>query len=441
MHWYQKNLSGSAGTHRALCQICRPERVADVPKYMEQVGKNGVIVRGTGSAYADQTLNNGGAVMISDRLDQIRSFDEETGELICEPGLTLEKITELFAPRGFMFPIACGSGRRTLGGAIAAGFFGMNTPKRQSLGNALNWMDVVLSNGQTVHASSDQNADLFSAVLGGQGLIGVITLVSLTLPKRPEENVRVVNKRYPNVDALFEALRSARKTADFAVAWIDTSAKGENIGRSVLKTAAFTSQAERKPFISKYDFKASAPRFFLNIAALPFVKEMRYRLTPAESDVIVPYEKFLYPSDRYGVVSSKNVYQLRIAFPEAEGPQAVRQILTELSASGVHACRAVLQLIKDEPVADLAFPMYGYCLSLDFVHRRRLDEFLKHLAMVALEFKGRLALCNDALLDRRLLFRMYPNVEKFITTRKKFDPQFKFDSDFARRVFKERDDG
>ena len=52
MHWYQMKLLGRAQTHSSDSQVCRPDTVADVSKYMEQVGKSGIIARGSGSAYA-----------------------------------------------------------------------------------------------------------------------------------------------------------------------------------------------------------------------------------------------------------------------------------------------------------------------------------------------------------------------------------------------------
>ena len=69
MHWYEMKLDGRGHTSSALSQVCRPDRAADVPKYLEQVGKNGIIARGSGSSYADQAVNADGAVMMTGRLD------------------------------------------------------------------------------------------------------------------------------------------------------------------------------------------------------------------------------------------------------------------------------------------------------------------------------------------------------------------------------------
>lgn len=435
MHWYEIKLGGKGYTNSGLSQVCRPDRVSDIAKYLEQVGKNGVIARGLGSSYADQTVNADGAVMMSGRLDCIRSFDEKTGELVCEPGVTLKTITEIFAPRGFMLSVASGSGQHTLGAAIAANMVGQNAHKRMSLAKSVNWIDVVLADGKIVRASATENEELFKAVVGGQGLIGFIALISVTLLKRPEENVLVERRRINNLNDLMEALKSARRNADFCSVWLDTSAPADSVGRSILTTANFTKEACGEPLFSLPKIKWHLPHFALYLSSLPVFKNLRYRLSGSISKKVEPYESFLYPSDKVKVLSQKGVYQLRISFSEAEGPQAIRRILTELSQTRISACRAFLVLTKEDTLSYLGSALRGYTISLDFIRRRGLEDFLKHLIMVAGEHNGRVSLQNDALLEPRHLFVMYKNLEKFIKVRETYDPQRKFDSDFGRRLF------
>lgn len=436
MHWYQMKLKGSGQIHTSESQVCRPERISDIPKYMEQVGKNGIVARGLGTSYADQTLNSDGAVMMFDRLDRIRSFDESTGELICEAGITLGEITELFGSRGYMVPIATVSGNHTLGGAISSNLIGSNSFKKSYFSKCINWMDVVLSADKTVRASAKENADLFSAVIGGQGLIGFISLLSITLLKRPEENVSVVRRRFENLDELLDALRESRKTADYCTAWIDTSVRKEAlIGRSVLKTATFTKEEAPVPFFGKAKRKIPLPNFMLKVMSWPWFKDIKYRMASANVTKVEPYETFLYPADSLRIESQKGVYQVRLSFSEAEGPQAIRRILMELSRTRIGTCRASLMLTKEDSVPDFSFAVRGYSLSLDFYRRKGLEEFLAHILTLAGEHKGRVSLQNDALLEGRNLLRMYKGLDTFISAKKKYDKSKKFASDLGRRLF------
>ncbi len=435
MHWYEMKLSGRGRTNSGVSQVCRPERAADIAKYLEQVGRNGIIARGSAGSYADQTLNAEGAVMLTKRLDCIRSFNSETGELICEPGVTLETITEIYAPQGFMLATATSSGRHTLGGAIAANIIGCNGHKRMSLAKSVNWIDVVLADGTTVRAGEKENDTLFKAVVGGQGLIGIISLVSITLLKRPQTNVSVEERRFTGLDELTAALKSVRKTADFCSAWIDTSAPVESVGRGILKTASFTK--ESRP-VSTFSFPKTDlvwPAVFLHFTSLPVINGLRYRFKAAQKTTIDTYEHFLYSSDNVRTSFSKGVYQLRMSFSEVEAPQALRRILTELAQTRINACRAELVLTKEDTLSYLGTSLRGYTLCLDFFRRKGLNDFLKHLIVMAGEHNGRVSLCNDALMEPHNLVLMYKNLEKFIKARNTFDPQKKFDSDFGRRLF------
>ena len=133
--------------------------------------------------------------------------------------------------------------------------------------------------------------------------------------------------------------------------------------------------------------------------------------------------------------SNKGIYQLQFSFSEAEGPQALRRILTELAQTRIDACRAELVLTKEDTLSYLGSALRGYTLSLDFFRRKGLEDFLKHLIMVVGEHNGRVSLQDDALLEPRNLVLMYKQLEKFVKARNTFDPQKKFDSDFGRRLF------
>ena len=441
MHWNQMKLKGWGRTHTGVSQVCRPERTADISKYMEQVGKNGIIARGLGRSYADQTVNDDGAVMMVRRMDRIRSFDDVKGELVCEPGVTLRMMTELFGPRGFMVPVSTGSGFHTLGGAIAADIFGSNSHKRGTIGKYINWMDIVLATGETVRTSPSENAALFSATLGGMGLTGFIALVSITLPKKPAPNIAVTRQHVDNLDALMALLKERRRDSDFCYAWVDTLARGNAIGRSILTTAKFTDDPVRTSFFRRPRIKLPfyLPNFIVNATTSSFINDIYYRFFASDRPKTIPYESFLYPKDRFlgweKTRGKKGFYQFRFAFSEAEGPQAIRRILTEVSRTRVGSFMATLQLLKEESPAEMSFPMKGYCLSLDFVRRRGIEEFLKHLETIATEHRGRIALQNDGLLAPRNLPRMYRHFDDFKKALLLYDPQKKFDSDFGRRLF------
>src|SRR5688572_4663349 len=82
--------------------------------------------RGLGRAYGDAALPAPGEARIAGtRLaDRILAFDEATGELTAEAGLSLDDICRTFLPRGLFVPVTPGTRFVTLGGMVACDVHG-----------------------------------------------------------------------------------------------------------------------------------------------------------------------------------------------------------------------------------------------------------------------------------------------------------------------------
>ena len=67
-----------------------------------------------------------GHAILTERLNRLVSFDEDTGILVCEAGITFGDLLETFLPRGFLVPVSPGTIFATIGGAIANDVHGKN---------------------------------------------------------------------------------------------------------------------------------------------------------------------------------------------------------------------------------------------------------------------------------------------------------------------------
>jgi decaprenylphospho-beta-D-ribofuranose 2-oxidase len=82
-------LSGWGLNIRADCFVGEPETERQV---IGGVGAAGTIARGLGRSYGDAALNGGGRVLDLRRMNRYLSFDESSGTLECEAGVSLEDI-------------------------------------------------------------------------------------------------------------------------------------------------------------------------------------------------------------------------------------------------------------------------------------------------------------------------------------------------------------
>ena len=84
------------------------------------LGKQTGIARGLGRSYGDSALSEN--VVISERWNHFISFNEGTGELRCEAGVSLDDILTTFVPKGWFLSVTPGTKFVTIGGLLPVMF-------------------------------------------------------------------------------------------------------------------------------------------------------------------------------------------------------------------------------------------------------------------------------------------------------------------------------
>ena len=74
---------------------------------------------GNGRSYGDVCLNPGGTLWATRGLDRFVSFDERTGVIECEAGVTLKEVIDIALPRGWFPAVTPGTQFVTVGALSA----------------------------------------------------------------------------------------------------------------------------------------------------------------------------------------------------------------------------------------------------------------------------------------------------------------------------------
>ncbi|HEY4233278.1 MAG TPA: FAD-binding oxidoreductase, partial [Lacipirellulaceae bacterium] len=135
-------LTGWGGLDPRVARVYRPARRRELRECLSQDSPSGMIPRGLGRSYGDAATLAGGTVVLGERLNRLLAFDEQTGLLTCEAGVSFADILATFVPRGFFLPVTPGTKFVTLGGAIAADIHGKNHHRHGSLGNFVESLDL-----------------------------------------------------------------------------------------------------------------------------------------------------------------------------------------------------------------------------------------------------------------------------------------------------------
>ena len=189
------------------------------------------IPRGAGRSYGDPAQSAGATVISGLGFKNIGPVGDV---MSLGGGVTIDELLRRSVPSGWFVPVTPGTRFVTMGGAFAADIHGKNNHRVGNFSQHVQDITVMLADGSEVTVGP---ADpLFQATAGGMGLTGIIT--SLRLRMLPIETSRMVvdTTRTQDLDRLLAAMVDADDTATYSVAWVDTLARGKNLGRAVLTT-------------------------------------------------------------------------------------------------------------------------------------------------------------------------------------------------------------
>lgn len=443
MHFQSETLSGWGNIPHSIGHVAYPRSGEDI---LTTPRTDKVIPRGLGRSYADQSTNTGHAVLKLEKFDRFLAFDPEKGILECQAGVSLEAIIEVFAPRGWFPMITPGTKYITIGGAIANDVHGKAHHADGSFVNCVYDFTIMLADGRVLKASREENSDLFWANFGGLGLLGVILTARIQLRKVETTYFKQKAVAAKNLDSMLDAIDACEMEYSSSVAWIDSMAKGKNLGRGVLTMgnhallsdlpANLRSNPLKLGKKAKLSVPFYLPSFSLNpltVSILNTVINWKQKSAPAISH----YDAFFYPLDAinnwnrgYG---KKGFIQYQFVIPMKNGREHIRKILGEITKSN---CVPFLNVLKKfgHGQGMLSFPFEGYTFAIDFPVTDRLKPFTKKLDQLVLEMGGRIYLGKDAYLDEQMFKAMYPNYREWLDIKRKYDPQNVFSSDLSRRI-------
>jgi decaprenylphospho-beta-D-ribofuranose 2-oxidase len=208
---YKKmNLSGWGRVRSGTALVARPERVRDIAQIFAEAGGRQICSRGAGRSYGDCAVNSDGILVSTERLARILSFDEQSGEIGVEPGVTFERLLRTFLPRGWLVPVSPGTAFATIGGAVANDVHGKNHEHAGSFGQHIVEMDVITPDGVRHTIDPQNKPEWFRATIGGIGLTGILTRIVFRMTRVPGPCVEVTHKRIRDLDSFLSALEEAK---------------------------------------------------------------------------------------------------------------------------------------------------------------------------------------------------------------------------------------
>jgi glycolate oxidase len=169
-----------------------------------------VVARGAGTGLSGGAVPQQGGIIISlTRMDRIIEIDRDDRTALVEPGVINLELSEATLPHGFFFaPDPSSQKACTIGGNVAENSGGPHCLKYGVTTNHILGLEVVLPDGHVVwtggRAVGGSGYDLTGAMVGSEGMLGIVTKALVRLTPTPEATL-VLLAPFPDIESASHA--------------------------------------------------------------------------------------------------------------------------------------------------------------------------------------------------------------------------------------------
>lgn len=158
--------------------------VEEIRAILREAAEQGLHVSIAGSRHSQggQTYAEGGIRLDMRGFNDVRDVDADALTVTVESGATWDEVQRAIAPEGLAVKVMQSSNIFTVGGTLSANAHGRDLDVTQVV-EVVERFSLMLADGRVLEVSRDENRELFSLVIGGYGLYGVILDVTLRVTR------------------------------------------------------------------------------------------------------------------------------------------------------------------------------------------------------------------------------------------------------------------
>ena len=460
----RRALTGYGRAMRSSAVFAEPSSILALRDVLTDASELGLSVacRGSGRSYGDAALNEFGLVLSLSGMRRILAWDAATGIIDVEPGVTIEDLWRHGLPQGYWPAVVPGTMFPTVGGCVAMNIHGKNHFAVGGFGDHVLELDLLTSDGALITCNRAQEPELFRAVIGGMGLLGVTTRIRLQMKRIYSGQMKVIGRTAANLDALFELFDARLPEADYLVGLVDAFARGGRLGRAVIHEGYSLAEGEDSAADQSLTLAGQElpKRFFgllprhhmwrllrpwVNRFGMRWVNRVKYNSTRFsqgkphfQSHAAFAFLLDYIPRWReaYG---REGFIQVQPFVPADAAKEAFKQILTLCQKERMEPYLAVFKRHRKDEFL-LSHALDGYSLAMDFrvteANRTKLWQMGQAIGDIVVSCGGRFYFAKDALTrpDQVLDTFGKERLDAFYAFRRRCDPGALFSSELSRRA-------
>ncbi|MBK8984880.1 MAG: FAD-binding oxidoreductase [Chloroflexi bacterium] len=234
-------VGGWGESTQGMSYVYRPSTLEALAKVLALAAQHGrsIAMRGGGNSYGDAFMNDENIVLDMRRMNRVLAWDPENGIVRVESGITIEELWQYIIEDGWWPPVVTGTSKTTIGGCAAMNVHGKNAWRKGTIGDHILQFDLMLPSGEIIMCSRAENSDIFHAAIGGMGLLGCFTSLTLQMTRIYSGYLQVYTQAQPDLAGMFDYFHAYVDESSYIVGWIDAFANGRALGRGDVHRAYY----------------------------------------------------------------------------------------------------------------------------------------------------------------------------------------------------------
>jgi len=411
-----------------------------------------VSISGSRHSQGGHTYTAGGVVLNMRGFNRIRSVDTTTTTVTVESGATWDEVQRALAPRGLAIKVMQSSNIFTVGGTLSANAHGRDLDVTQVV-EVVERFGLLTADGNVVEVSRTQNPELFSLVIGGYGMYGVLLDVTLRVTRDELYEQTAATMDY----AQFPRYFAERVKPDSGVVLMLARPSIDPDPASFLKEIVVVTWRHAKAgqtasFALTEEAHVLRDRFFFDLSrrfdwgkALRWSLQKRFELGAGEARVVsrnnsmrpplAPLEFLEYRSPSHTDIIQEYFIPVAhfIPFMDRFRDILVRGNMNVLSATVRYVTPNATPALGYAPREPVFAIIHMSNVPLSAEGQEHAASVTRQLVDAAIEYGGTYYLTYQLYPTPEQLLRAYPNARQAFERKRFYDPAETFSSQFYER--------
>ncbi len=437
-------------------RVVRPTSIVEIQNLLNESRRRNKVISVSGSRHAagGQQFAENSTLLDMRGFNRVIGLDATSGILQVESGIEWPELVRTSLDLQEDNPVwgirqkQGGADRMTLAGALSANAHGhcLGSPPIIS---DVEWIEIVTADGKVQRCDRKRDRELFSLIIGGYGLFGVITTVGLRLSRRRKLRRRVEQRtlaellpliesrtkngapygyfQYSIDQELEEFMRNGVLTTYEQVP-VDTAIESEtkDIDPELLAALLELAHSDRGAAYHKY-------------AALELARDGEIEWSDLHQLSSYPEGYHKKIEDHLGSEQAGADLILEVYVPRQRLISFVEDARYRLLKSGMPLVYGTIRFIESDKESFLAWAKQSYACVIFTPHvgsgdspMQRARETCRQLERSAIKRGGSFCLTYNRFAGRGELDAAYPQFSDFLHLKKRYDPSEIFQSDWYR---------